>query len=471
MIRFSMSESKLIHAGRLTLLVLCITSCNKKISQNIVSIQSRSDGKSMQIWDQSFRAEQDLIVMEEVTIYPQAYITTTPGCKIVFQKRVNIIGESQVFDPEAKIIFGAGTISEINPSWFGAKGYDNEDDTHAFEKAMSAAFENVGVVSIVIPVGRYFISRTIDCTNQLSDRKAINWVGRGMSNNGVQGASLSWRGEEGGTLLRFMNMGQGIIENIDFTSEPGHHVKYNLELRPFVHAVSIRHCSFSGCSGDESANINLNIEGGDQVSEIHIDECIFNGVSQASEKVSQSAIRGGFANTKNFYIRYCAFDQYERAAVDIYNSDILHVEGCTFANNRLDISCMLCGTYAISNYSEHSRAFFKASFTSNISFTTLINNYFTGQSDDGYVIQDGAGSLILLNNDFGGSDQRSDYNRIRWEQNEFSPIHSVGNFYKNSTQVSTPFFNRSGQPRTVNVFSKGDVGGTNATGRIIISKE
>lgn len=425
----------------------------------------------MQVWDKSLHVEQDLIVLEEVTIFPQAYITTAPGSKIVFQKRVNIIGESQIFDPEAIIVFEAGTISEIYPSWFGAKGYDNEDDTRAFEKAIAVAYANAGVMSIVIPIGRYFISRTIDSGNNHSDRKAINWFGKGMSNNGVQGASLSWRGEVGGTLLRFRNMGQCVVENIDFTAEPAHHVKYNLELRPFVHSFTIRHCSFSGCSGDESANINLNIEDGDQVSEIHIDECIFNGVSQVSESVSQSAIRGGFANTKNFYIRYCAFDQYERAAVDIYNSDILHVEGCTFANNKIDISCMLCGTYATSNYSEHSKAFFRASFTSNISFTTLVNNYFTGMPEDGYVIQDGAGSLILLNNDFGGSDQREDHNRIRWEQNEFSPIHSVGNFYKNSTPESTPFFNRSGQPRNGNVFSKGDIGGTNATGRVIISKD
>ena len=120
--------------------------------------------------------------------------------------------------------------------------------------------------------------------------------------------------------------------------------------------------------------------------------------------LSQSAIRGGLANTKNFYITYCSFDAYHKSAVDIRTSDILTVEGCTFSNNETDITCELGGPYINSNYSEHSNSFFTSGFSSNLAFTYLIQNNFTGNPRDGYVIRDGSGSLVLLNNNFGGTD-------------------------------------------------------------------
>ncbi len=424
-----------------------------------------TEKKRMITWRKELLIRQDIVIESEVTIMPQAYIRTAKGATITFKKRVTILGESQVFDPGANLIFDPGALSELNISWFGATGYDETDDTKAFQKAISIAEKIPTTTTLIIPVGRYFISETLSSGDGQPGRKAINWQGKGVSNDNVQGASLSWKGSPGGTMIVIQNASQFIIENLDFTAEAGSFLQYNIELRPMLHAGYLRHCSFSGTTGDQSANINLNDGDGDQVSEIHIENCIFNGIAPSRKNPSGSAIRGGLANTKNFYIQACSFDQYEKAAIDIHNSDILHVEGCTFSNNEIDISCLLCGTYAISNYSEHSRAFFNGSFSSNVAFTTLINNNFTGNPADGYVVRDGSGSLVLVNNNFGGTDQREDNNRIRWEEGLLNPIYSTGNFYKNASADHPPFYNRSHQPRVSHVTSVGDIGGRNALER------
>ena len=421
--------------------------------------------KRMQVWDKLMLFEGHTVIEEEVTIMPQAYITTKKGASITFKKRVNILGYSKVFDDVLDLNFNGGTMSDFNVTWFGATGYDSQDDTDAFKRTLDVSLSYPGVVNILIPNGRYFISQTLVVIGELESRKPINFRGEGMSVNGIQGSSLSWTGASEGELLRFSNTGQFVIEKLDFTSEPNHLLKHNITFAPFLHAATIQYCSFSGTAGDGASNININDGNGDQVSEIRIEKCSFNGMAPGGDKMSMSAIRGGLANTKNFYIRDCGFNQYEKAAIDILNTEVLMVEGCTFSNNQLDISCSLCGTYVAGNFSEHSKSFFSSGFSANISFNTLINNYFIGQPESGWIIPDGSGSLVMINNDFGGADQRGENNRVRWEENPFSAIYSIGNFYKNASPEVPPFFNRSGQPRHRNVFSAGDMGGTNADGR------
>jgi len=446
--------------------VFTLVSCSKKVTAVEKATVSSPLAKNMLTINNTLVFDHDFVFTDEVTIMPQAFISTVNGKKISFTKHVNIIGESAVFDTNAEIKFEPGTISQLNPAWFGAKGYDNLDDTKAFQKVLELAWKTDNTITIRVDVGRYFIAEPLVVQGDSVSMRAINWVGGGMSNGSVQGASLSWTGKAGGTMMRFKNLSRFRIENMDFTAEPNSTVKYNLEFAPVVHFVDIQNCSFSGCGGSESANISMNIDNGEQVSEIRITQCEFSGKASPIANVSQSAIRGGLANTKNFYVTNCSFDAYQKAAIDIRISDILRVVGCTFSNDALDISCGLCGSYVESNYSEHSKAFFSAGVSANLAFTTLINNNFTGNPDNGLVIPDGSGSLYLINNNFGGTDQREDLNRIRWEENEFSPIYSHGNFYKNTNNLHSPFLNRSGQSRNNNTISKGDLGGKNATSGI-----
>lgn len=412
--------------------------------------------------------EDEQVIDQEVTIYPEAHIATRGSGKIVFTKRVNIIGESQVFDYQANLDFHAGTLSTLNVGWFGAKGFDGEDDTKAISKVLSLASEFAGSVNIYFPTGRYYINETIEVVPGENGRKTINLIGASMSNNSVEGASISWNGIKSATMFRFSNLNQFRIENLDFTAEPYAYVEHNLEFRPFIHQVVIRNCTFTGVQGKTSANINLNAGNNLQVSEFQFDNCTFNSVWDSIAFTSVSAIKGGLANTKNFYIRNSSFMGYQHAAVDIEVSDVLEVRGCTFAWNQTDISCLVCGTNATSNYSEHSQAFFNANVTSNPAFTTLVNNCFSGNSQDGFVVQGGSGSLILMNNHFGASGYGPDNNKVRWAEGDQNTIYSVGNYYKNASNNEPPFRAFPDRPRVQHVESINDTGGADYTSRIKI---
>ena len=86
---------------------------------------------------------------------------------------------------------------------------------------------------------------------------------------------------------------------------------------------------------------------------------------------------------------------------------------------------------------------------------------------DGYVIRDGSGTLLLMNNNFGAGNYLPDINRIRWEENEFNSIFSVGNVFKNTAFGQSPFYNRSNQVyRSDRVLSFGDLGGVLGEGRV-----
>ncbi len=445
---------------RLLIGLISTYGCMAGVRQSSSGATQNALSKQMIVWDSDIEIDSVWVITEEVTIMPQAFVRTTGIGNITFTKKVNILGESQVFDTDIRLAFQTGTINEVYPNWFGAKGYDNLDDTHAFQKAISVARHTQSAIRIFVPLGRYFISETLEVSGLPANKKSISWYGSGMSTSGTQGSSLSWTGLPGQSMMEFRDVDQLHIENLDFTAEPQSLLRSNISFRPFVNQVQIQNCSFKNCAGVESANIDINIGDGDQVSELHFDNCTFHGMPATAALLTGSAIKGGLANTKNFYIENCAFSSYATSAIDINISDILNVEGCTFANNEVDISCMHCGTYAHSNYSEHSMAFFNAGVSSNIAFATLVNNIFVGQCRDGYVIRDGSGSLILMNNDFGGGSQSNEYYRVKWESSAFNSIYSVGNFFKNADQINYPFHNRSGHIHRENVRSIQDIGGT-----------
>ncbi len=394
---------------------------------------------------------------KEVVIYPEAYLTTKGSGRIVFTKKVNIIGESQVFDENVNVEFRGGTISSLNPTWFGAKGYDDQDDTKALQKTFAIARAYPNSINIEIPIGKFNISQTLELGNELPNGKSINLIGKSMSSSADAGACFQWIGPSSGSILIIRNNCLSRVDGLDFTSLSDHLLKYNIELLPYDYQLTFSNCSFSKCAGSGSANINLNKGNNAQVSEIQFQNCVFRGYTDDNKTwQTESAVIGGLANTKNFVFQSCSFLGYTVSAINIDISDIVRVEHCTFALNEVDITCMLCNMFASSNYSEQSKAFFQNGVSGNPAFTTMNNNYFDGNEKDDYFIRDGSGGLILLNNNFGGNGGNDQVNKIKWDDKILSNIYSVGNFYRNNNQNNYPFVNRNEQIRQGINISSGD---------------
>lgn len=441
------------------ILVVTLIACQQQKYRAIQSSMFSHPG--MIILDSEMNIDTVVIFEQDVTIYPGAYITTSKRGKIIFSSKVNILGESQVFDCDINLEFARGTISELSPTWFGAKGFDESDDTKAFQKTIAVAVKYDNTVVIKVPIGRFIIAETLVLDNVVPNESAINLLGEAISTNTIYGSCLQWRGPDNGTLMLVKNNALAKFENIEFTSYSNTHLKHDIEFRPYVNQVTVQNCSFSGCKGEGSANINLNIGNNAQVSEIFMENCIFRGLTLDNKLwLTPSAIKGGTANTKNFYITGCSFLGYTVAAIDIDFSDIIQIQNCTFANNEVDIFCSICNSWISSNYSEHSRSFFKSGVSHNMSYTTMMNNYFDGNPDDDFVIRDGSGSLVLLNNSFGGTGWTDPNNKVKWSNNELSSIYSNSNFFRNDSLNLSPFLTRNNLPWTDRIQSINDKIGT-----------
>lgn len=403
------------------------------------------------------------IIDKEVTIYPGAFLETRGKGEIIFAKKVNILGESQVFDQYLNVEFRGATISSLNPCWFGAKGYDEIDDTKAFQKLFAIARTYSYNINVEIPVGKFLISESIEIGNEVPVGKSINLIGKGMSANSRLGSSLVWNGETGKNMLIINNNTSFVIDGIGFNAESNHLLKSDIELRPYINQLSIRNCSFTGCAGRESANINMNAGNGLQVSEINFENCLFGGVTYDNKTwLTESAVIGGLANTKNFFFRNCSFLGYSIGGINIKISDIIKVENCGFAFNDIDIICQLCNIIASSNYSERSNSFFKSEISQNVAFATFLDNCFYGSEDADFVIRGGAGSIVLINNNFGGMGGSDQINKIKWDDKATSTIYSNGNFYKNASGIESPFYDMQNRPLTKGFQSINDKSGLEA---------
>ncbi|MEP7324137.1 MAG: hypothetical protein ABI761_19565 [Saprospiraceae bacterium] len=425
--------------------------------EKIITQHSDASHSRMIVINTEVNYDKPIIFDKEVTIYPEAFITTTGKGKIIFTKKVNIIGESQVFDTDIDVTFQSATISAINPTWFGARGYDELDDTKAFQKILSIIKVYPNSINIEIPIGIFKISKTLMLGNEIPNGKSINLIGQSMSVGSFSGSVLEWVGEPGGSMLLLKNICVSILDGIDFMASPDHLMKHNLEFRPYDYQITVKNCSLSGCAGPGSANINLNKDNDAQVSEIQFQNCTFHGYTRDNKTWNtESAIAGGKGNTKNFSFQSCSFLGYTDAAINIGSTDMLRVDFCTFALNEVDIKCIIGNTFATSNYSEQSKSFFQSGMSGNLSFTTFANNYFDGNEKDDYFIRDGSGGLILLNNNFGGNGGYDKINKISWDSKDLSHIFSVDNFYRNSPDINSPFVDRNNRTQTLNIMTDGD---------------
>gem|GEM_PF-5793571 len=401
--------------------------------------------------------DKDIIFNQDVILYPGAFLETIDSVKIMFKKKVTIIGESQVFSENANVEFKMGTLSALNPCWFGARGDDEIDDTKAIQKTIDIASQYEGSINIDFPLGQYKISSTLELGNVLPNGKSINLIGTSMSNDAMVGSSLQWIGSDGGVLLRIQNYCVGLIENMDFTKGSSQLLKHDIEMRPFIYQVSFKNCSFGGCGGPGSANVNLNQDNNLQVDEISFDRCDFRGYTpDGIHWETESAVIGGYSNTKNFYFNFCSMLGYNIGAINLGMTDILKIENCSFAFNTTDIVCLVCNTLATSNYSEHSGSFYRSGITNNVSFTTLMSNCFYGTEDKDFVITQGGGHLVMINNNFGGMGGEDLLNKINWDTGPFSDVYSIGNFFRNAPPMHSPF-EFSGPQNNFTVRTYGDL--------------
>jgi hypothetical protein len=86
----------------------------------------------------------------------------------------------------------------------------------------------------------------------------------------------------------------------------------------------------------------------------------------------------------------------------------------------------------------------------------LISNCFYGTEDKDYIITQGGGHLVMINNNFGGMGGEDLTNKIGWDTGPFSHVYSVGNFFRNAPPLITPF-EFSGQPLLFPGESFGDI--------------
>lgn len=438
-----MKQGKILFNYWLTTWILLFIMCSC-VSEKKPLVKSQYTELSINERMISIRGElvidTELVFSGNVTLYPEAFLSTTGQGKIIFKGKVNVIGQTPIFDENINLEFGEGCTGTLNVGWFGARGNDDMPDTRAFQKTMMLASTMRNSVKILVPTGKYWITETLILENQASLRKSIQVVGEGMSSSSLDGSSLVWNGPPGGTILMVRNNYNNRIQSVDFGAEAGHEVKYNVDLRSQIYLMEFRDCSFSGSAGISSSNINLNEGHSDQVSEISFENCVFRGRTfDNATWLTSSAVRGGKANTKNFYFEQCSFLGYTSAAVDIEISETVHIRDCAFAHNEVDIICLLCSILISSNYSEQSKAFFKTTTSSNVAFATLLNNYFDGHAGENFVIPGGTGSLVLINNNFGGSGGDDQTNQIRWDSRNISSVFSVGNFFRNASSSTIPF--------------------------------
>src|SRR5687768_3625722 len=94
---------------------------------------------ALEIFQKEVSISKVTLIENEVIIYPGAFLKTTGSGKFIFGNRVTMIGESHVFDVNSNFEFAPGTISELNPCWFGARGSDEADDTRAIQTALDLA--------------------------------------------------------------------------------------------------------------------------------------------------------------------------------------------------------------------------------------------------------------------------------------------------------------------------------------------
>jgi len=404
----------------------------------------------------------ETIIDQDVILYPGAKLKTSGSGKVIFNKKVTVIGESQVFDEDAKVEFAGGTISALNPCWFGARGDDELDDTKVIQKVLDLARVYKSSINVEFSVGRYLINKTLEVGNDQPSGKSINIIGKSVSASSLSGSSLQWIGPEEGVLMHLQNYCTSSIENMDFAKGEDRLLKYNIDLSPISYQILFRNCSFSGASGPGSANVNLNKGNNLQVSEVSFENCTFRGYSPDTKSwTTESAVVGGLANTKDFVFRFCSLLGYNTAAINIHTTDMLLIQGCTFSTNQLDIFCSACNTLAESNYSENSRAFFSSASSYGVAFTTLMNNTFYGHSEEDYVIPYGSGSLVMINNNFGGMGGEDKINKIRWDSGIWDNVFSIGNFYRNALPIRFPF-EFTGQQEKLPLQSSGDLIGRTA---------
>ena len=426
---------------------------------------SQSIGDKFIVINKTVRVTNELVYEKEVLLYPGAFIETTGSGKVIFANTFTVFGDYQVFDKKINIEFRPGTVSSLSPTWFGAKGNDEVDDTEALQKLFKVASSIPNAIRIDVPIGKFLFSTPISIESTGGEKSVLHVQGISSSNSGSSGSSFLWNGARGASMFVVKNISYSIFENLDFNAVHGKFPKHNMEMRPYTNQVTFLKCSFGGCAGEESYNINLNEGNADQVSEITFENCLFRGV-RGNNETTFHAVKGGWGNTKDFYFRNCSLGPYLKEAIFFRATDVLVVEGCTFFENDIDISCETCKSYIVSNYSEGSAAFWSSTASSNFNATTLINNQFTGVPKDGFVIRDGSGTLILLNNNFGAGNYNDDKNRVRWEENEYSTIYSAGNVFKNSDATHPAFYNRSNTPYNVKyIESVGDLGGVLGEGR------
>lgn len=112
----------------------------------------------------TFTLSADLTVPSNVSlVVSNAGVITINSGKVLTINGAFSAGSFQTFTGAGKVVFGASSVNEVYPQWFGAKGDNSNDDTSAINSAIYSLY-NVGG-TVIFPAGHYKITGSVQIGN------------------------------------------------------------------------------------------------------------------------------------------------------------------------------------------------------------------------------------------------------------------------------------------------------------------
>jgi hypothetical protein len=199
----------------------------------------------------TFKISADLIIPAGMSLKVADGGILAPSAGATLAINGNLIaGMGQIFAPagSGKIALNNGSVKEIFPQWWGAKGDGVADDTSAL-RTMTGSLSSLNSLTINFGMrGQYYLSDTVD----FGEVKGLNLVGAGFGWAGSPpNVKFIWRGGSGKPIFKFRDGTVNLnVENLGFDGgdEAIRITRVNTGKNIFTHHNYIRRCSFSGQS-------------------------------------------------------------------------------------------------------------------------------------------------------------------------------------------------------------------------------
>ncbi|MFT4697412.1 MAG: hypothetical protein ACI9SJ_000535 [Flavobacteriaceae bacterium] len=187
--------SKLIFS-----LLLCVIFLNSINAQTIIS------EKSAQALDLTIIKNKTIIstttsLNDSNGIYlgSKGVFVISKGVKLTIDTKLNVFQNRQIFFGEGTVLFNAGSVHQIDVTWFGAKPNDQISDVIPIQKAINTAIMSPGVSVVYFPPGEYTIDSPLLAMRKMKRGKDHDFFN--LTLRGHQFAYNNPRGKKGGVSV------------------------------------------------------------------------------------------------------------------------------------------------------------------------------------------------------------------------------------------------------------------------------